>query len=435
MPRFLAAVCLLAAAARADAIVVDGFVKNFFLVQGLPHYDAAPGATAPDAATLVEDILSARVNLEGRPTPWIDAGLSYNLAPRYLNDDYARVFAASVTRTPTVYRIDDPDLVLYPSEVDSTDNFVVTHNLDRLYLKFEAPRFDFILGRQAVAWGSARGLNPTDVIAPFLFTEIDMENRLGVDAARLRIPIGDLGEVDTGYVAGEDARFNNSALYARIRQYLVGMDVALTGMQFLQQTLLGIDFARGVGGFGTWLEAAYVWVSEDARMSSPLYGTQYDDTWWARLSTGADYSLGNGFYFFCEYHYNSPGSTDPADYRYEVLAPAYTGGNVYLFGKHYLVPGFTWPVTPLWNATGSALWNLPDGSVLITATAQYNFAENFYLDLAAFLGLGANPIYDPQGAGLPIVAPGIVIDPLATEFRSEFGAYPDTYYFTLRYYF
>jgi len=432
---FLVCICLTVLPVTAPAVDIDGFVKNFFLIQRLPHYDAAPGATAPDPATFIADLLSTRVNVQGNPADWAGVEAAYSLIPRYMNDDFARVFAASSATPSNIYRIDDPDPILYPSSIDSTDNFVVTGNLDRLYVAFAASKFDFILGRQAVAWGSAKALNPTDVIAPFLFTEIDMEYRIGVDAARLRVPVGDLGEIDAGYVAGEDVEFDNSAAYVRAKQYLWNMDVAVTGMLFRQQAMLGLDFTRGIGGFGTWVEGAYVWVSDEARAASPVSGTEYDDEWWARLSAGADYSLGNGTYLFCEYHFNSPGSTDPHDYRFQILTPAYADGNVYLFGKHYLIPGVGWPITPLWNANASALWNLPDGSVLLNAIVEYNWKENIYLDLAAFVGFGANPIYDPQGANLPIVAPGITIDPLATEFRSEFGAYPDTYYFTIRYYF
>jgi len=87
----------------------------------------------------------------------------------------------------------------------------VLQNLDRLYATVAAPHFDLYVGRQAIAWGSARAVNPTDIIAPFLYTEIDTEDRVGVDAARLRIPAGALGEIDAAYVGGEDLEWGQSA--------------------------------------------------------------------------------------------------------------------------------------------------------------------------------------------------------------------------------
>ncbi|MBN2105171.1 bifunctional alpha,alpha-trehalose-phosphate synthase (UDP-forming)/trehalose-phosphatase [bacterium] len=51
-------------------------------------------------------------------------------------------------------------------------------------------------GRQDIVWGSARTVNPMDVIAPFSFGSLDTEDRRGVDAIRLRIPVGCMGEID-----------------------------------------------------------------------------------------------------------------------------------------------------------------------------------------------------------------------------------------------
>ena len=53
---------------------------------------------------------------------------------------------------------------------------------------------------QAIAWGSAFVINPTDVIAPYVYNALDQEERYGVDALRVRVPTGALSETDLGYV-------------------------------------------------------------------------------------------------------------------------------------------------------------------------------------------------------------------------------------------
>jgi hypothetical protein len=166
-----------------------------------------------------------------------------------------------------------------------------------------APRFDLFVGRQAIAWGSAKAINPSDIIAPFLYTEIDTEDRVGVDAARLRMAAGSLGEVDLGYVAGDDFKWEESAAFARGKFYAGKTDFALIAMVFRENAMASADVTRAVGGAGTWCEAAYVWAGPlDARADS----TSNND--YLRLSAGADYNFASGIYTFLEYHYNGAGA-------------------------------------------------------------------------------------------------------------------------------
>ena len=422
--------------AIAPSVEIDGFVKNFFVVQQIPQYQTQPGGPqAPDAATLVANNLRTRMNVVADPTGWMTAALSYNFVPRVQDDDFATLNEFINTGIRTTYRAADLDAFLYPGDPGSDDNFVILQNLDRAYVAFAAPRFDFLLGRQAVAFGVARSVNPTDVVAPFLFTEIDTEDRIGVDAARLRIPTGALGEIDVGYIAGDSFKESESAWYARVRMYVANTDIVLTAMRFRLAGLAGIDVTRAIGGAGFWLEAALVRNHDGVRADSPVAGTKYDDKYYGRLSTGMDYSLGGGSYLFAEYHFNGPGSNDTSDYRFLYGTPAYTDGAVYLLGKHYVIPGISWPATPLLSVTVSVLWNLSDGSALLAPVVEYNWRENVYLSAGAFAGLGAAPTYDPVPGSTPVIGPGLLLDPLSTEFASEFGAYPDTSYASIRYYY
>jgi hypothetical protein len=121
------------------------------------------------------------------------------------------------------------------------------------------------------------------------------------------MPAGSLGEIDLGYVAGDDFEWAESAAFARGRFYAARTDFALIGTVFRENVMAGVDAARAVGGAGTWLEAAYVWAGENE--SSPGQPAEED---YLRLSTGADYNFGSGVYVFAEYHYNGAGESDPA---------------------------------------------------------------------------------------------------------------------------
>lgn len=379
----------------ADAVSFAGFVKNFLTVQRTP---------SPDAQTLVADNLRARFNILARPRTWARIDVSYNLVPRWQNDAFAALNPMLADVSVSEYRAFDFDAVLAPDPPDTTDNVLILHNLDRAAVTLRAEGFDVIVGRQAVAWGSARSVNPTDVIAPFLFTEIDTEDRIGVDAARVRIPVGMLGEVDAGYVAGKDARWKRSAAYVRGQLPVAGADASVIVMGFREHTMLGIDLARSIGGAGSWLEATQVWLADSSM------GSDY-----ARVSTGVDYSLAGGVYLFVEYHYSSAGASDPSEYLALVQTAAFIDGAVYLFGRHYAIPGFSWPATPLLTIAASSLINLEDGSFVLAPTLDLSLGENLYLSAGAFSGFGD----EPTAAGA----------------RSEFGSYPDTYYAAIRYYY
>ena len=65
--------------------------------------------------------------------------------------------------------------------VESVEDVV---SIERLFLDINQSSMDLRVGRQAIAWGSAIGINPTDVFSEFLLSE-PWRERSGVDVARL----------------------------------------------------------------------------------------------------------------------------------------------------------------------------------------------------------------------------------------------------------
>ena len=298
-------------------------------------------------------------------------------------------------------------------------SFAVVQNLDRAFITVKATRFDLYAGRQAIAWGSARVVNPTDVIAPYTYSELDTEDRIGVDALRIRYPLGFMGEIDAGYVAGEDFAFERSAVYLRGKFYAARTDISFIASCVRNNLMLGIDLTRAVGGAGCWLEAAHVFIGTFDEDQSGA-GDDY-----FRLSVGSDYSFGGSTYGFVEYHFSQAGSNHARDFRHNLSTTAYTEGAVYLLGQHYLAPGIIYQLTPLVSLTGQALINLGDPSALAAPAIEYNIAEDIYLAAGAYVGFGKNPIVsDTTDVSLSTVG-----------LASEFGTYPDTYFTSFRVYF
>jgi len=174
----------------------------------------------------------------------------------------------------------------------------LVQNLDRLNVQWQTSAGDLTVGRQAMTFGSARVINPTDVFLPFNVQAFNTEYRVGIDGIRFQRPLGDLGELDLGIVLGDDARGSTSAAFARARTRLLDQDVTFTAMRFSGENLLGFGIESSLWTMGVWLEAAYVY-SEDEYL---------------RLSTGLDYAFSEKWFGLVEYHYNGAGTDESNRY-------------------------------------------------------------------------------------------------------------------------
>ncbi|MHB9155841.1 MAG: hypothetical protein ACYC5N_09170, partial [Endomicrobiales bacterium] len=365
----------------------------------------------PGRPVLGADSNRFRLNAS-KETPGMQWYLSYTVSPRVqdpvlFGTDLSVVALGDLSSS---YRVLDTNPALYGPE----GSVAVYQNLDRAYVKVERGKYDLYVGRQAVAWGTARAVNPTDILAPFRFDELDREERSGVDAVRLRFPTGPLSEIDAGYVAGRDFLRSNSALFVREKWYVLEADLTATLLDFRENLLVGFDMAGSLGGAGTYLEAAYVFsgMFDDYRREDDYF----------RLSLGGDYTFTEQSYAYLEYHYNGAGAAHPDNYLPLFSRPAFTEGADFYLGRHYLIPGLSYQLTPLLTASGQAIFNLQDASTYLSAQAEYNILQDVYLSLGALLGLGGEPEYAPLSA-----TPSLL--------RSEFGSYDDILYSSFRVYF
>jgi len=399
----------------ADSFTIEGYSKSFTVVNRYPKWQKPD--TIPNPPNLNWISNHVRFNTRWRPAVWLTVHGSYDITPRMMHRSNLLEYLTFSEIDPLSYRVVDFDSRLYPSLNERVRDFALYHNLDRLQADIRMPFADLVIGRQAIAWGTARVVNPTDIIAPYTYDALDTEDRIGVDAVRLRIPIGFMGEIDAGWVFGEDADPDNSAAFLRTKYYISKTDISALLLSFRQNALIGFDLARSLGGAGFWAEGA--WVMIDAFSERDRDFDNY-----LRFSTGMDYSFSDRLYGFFEYHYNGAGAEDPANYLTNMEHPAYTEGAVYLMGQHYLAPGMTYQITPLIMFYAQALCNLTDPSVYLTPTAEYNLAENVYLSGGMYIGFGKTPRFEFRS-----------LDDYTITMRSEFRGYPNTLFVNLKVYF
>lgn len=135
-------------------------------------------------------------------------------------------------------------------EIDEVEDFLT---LERLMLDIYHPKFDLRVGRQALNWGSAQFFNPTDVLAQNLLAT-PWQERQGVDAMRLTIPMGQNGQAIVVGTLDEDFQPNQGAV--KIGRSFTGVDIYGVGSIREDDWLVGLDM-KGDWTIGWWLETAY----------------------------------------------------------------------------------------------------------------------------------------------------------------------------------
>ena len=382
-----------------------GYLKSYSIGNVPKHVEGAP---APDPEWKLLNAL--RLNGFWRPAEKLKIEAGYELQPVWQSASAAGSGGSAAVLGSSLPLVRGASYRLIDLRPEITDpaadrDFRLFQNLDRLVAHWTLHQTDITIGRQAIAFGSAKVIQATDVLLPYSFQQLNVEYRIGVDAVRAQIPISQMGELDFGVVVGEKFRADKSAAFARIKASLAETDIVGMAMVFSDAKLLGGGLQRGIWQLGYNLDFAQVWVDGDER--------------YFRLSQGLDYTFASGLTLFAEYHFNGAGASDPADYLARLKSFAYQKGGVFLLGRHYFIPGLSYQITPLLSSRIQSMVNLQDGSTFISGAFEYGVSENVYLDLGFFGSLGASPRQAGDGVLL----------------ASEFGSYPIQVYGAVRWYF
>lgn len=392
-----------------DHLTINGYYKNFFTVIKFSDYDK--NTQVLRKSQFFSDINRFRLKFVYELNSCYSFHASYDgiyiiQDPSLFDRDF--LIPGVHTTDTQQYRIGNIDPRIYPAKDHDIGSSGMYQNLDRFFLRLENSWGDTYIGRQAIAWGSARVVNPTDIIVPFQFNALDTEERIGVDSIRMRIPTGSMSEIDIGFVAGEEFKSKTSAIFIRSKTALYSKDISFILIDFRKHLLGGFDIAGSLGGAGFWFENAYVWTNtfntDERRKKDDYY----------RGSLGCDYTFTEKMYGFIELHYSQAGEGKPRDYISRKTIIPYTQGAVYLLGTWYGAPGITYQITPLVLINGYVLWNINDDSVSVTPGLEYNVAEDMYVSCGAYVGLGRSSGNDLQ---------------------SEFGSYTDIYFASFKIYF
>ncbi len=266
-----------------------------------------------------------------------------------------------------LYRIDDGLDYFLINEKQSDDHYLrIIQNLDRFYYTFSNDIFEASLGRQPIAFGSARFINPLDILVPFGFTMVNIEQRLGVDAVRLKYGFSDFGLFEVGGAFDKDLAPEQQYRFISVREKIKALDFQFIMQELKKHKVYGLDLQTDLWNWGLYLN--YAWI-DDA----------FEAEDFNRYSLGGQYHFENDLNFTFEYHFNEYS-------RAQSLARQDLG--IFVIGEEYFSLGGGYLLTPLQSLSLGLISNLDDESKLLTASYQYNFLENWYGETGLYYGVG-----------------------------------------------
>ncbi len=257
--------------------------------------------------------------------------------------------------------------------------------VDRLYADAYLKGADVRIGRQAVQWGSAQLVNPTDPFPEVLFVE-PWRFRRGLNAGRATVPIEGGHQVQV--LAGTDDTFRHERLATRGTANIKGTELSLVGAWRgdTDEPLVGLDL-RGNVEIGWWFEGA-------------LHATEdpYEE-----FAVGVDYSFPvfERFVVLAQYYRNGSGSPDAGStastgrFAGEVEPPHCeedgfsdlvpdSGANPFApitAGRDYAIAAVNLAATNELSFQLSAIHNLGDGTGVMVPTTTWAVLE--WLELSA----------------------------------------------------
>lgn len=248
-------------------------------------------------------------------------------------------------------------------------NVFYEHRFYRASLGYEDEHVDFEVGRQQIPWGVGHFFTPTDIFNPFNPTQIELDERDGVDAANLIVK--NIHGYRTQLIYTPSGKELHPQRYmARISRDIADYETGLLGGR------VGRDHAVGFDTSGNFRDLVL--------RGEFLYREAELEKDFIKFTVNADYNFPKNIYALLEYHYNGQGRNRPEAYQLDRLIK----GEIQQLSKNYLGMSLGHDLTSLIRLENRTLYNLNDQSVFERPEVQYEIRENMLLTAGAQLFFG-----------------------------------------------
>ncbi len=239
---------------------------------------------------------------------------------------------------------------------------------DRLYLDYNLGKFQVTIGRQRINWGQSFVWSPNDLFNYYSFFDFDYEEKPGSDAVRIQFYPSYSSKLDLA-VKIDSAKKVTAALLYRFNKW--NYDIQLMGGWYN-----GRDFVVGGGFSGSLLKGG---LSGELSYFHPR--KNFSDTTGTFVgSLGYNYTFANSLMLQFEALYNGYGKQSGDFNLKEFYFMWLTPQNLSLTKLSFLGQ-VSYPFTPLFTGTLSAMYNPNDHSLYTGPSLSYSLIENLELSV------------------------------------------------------
>ncbi|MEN8116150.1 MAG: hypothetical protein ABFS16_04185, partial [Bacteroidota bacterium] len=247
--------------------------------------------------------------------------------------------------------------------------------LDRAWIDYTKGKWQFRVGRQRINWGINLVWNPNDIFNTFSYFDFDYEERPGTDGVKIQYYTSVTSSAELVYKIGHNN--NETAIAGMYRFSKFNYDWQFMGGWVGKDFVVGGGWSGDIKGGGFRGEASW-FVPRDKNDAENFEAFV--------ASVSGDYTFKNSLYLHTGFLFNSHGTTGKAGGR-SFFVPDISAKMLSL-GKYNLFAQASYPFTPLFSGSFSAMINPCDGSSFIGPAFTYSLADNWELMINGQLFFG-----------------------------------------------
>lgn len=259
--------------------------------------------------------------------------------------------------------------------VTEQDNWFLHYIPDRLNIDWQSDDWRITVGRQRINWGINTATNPNDLFNIYSFYEFGYPERPGSDAIRIQHFLDWASRVEVAWRPARDLR--NSVAAAMYLFNRNGYDVQLISGYYRNRLALGGGWAGSIAQTGFKGEAM-LFSDLEERSGNSLETNLI-------VAISMDHMFDNSLFITLEGLYNLAGGRD----EFMLLGEPLTADNP-SFSKFQFLGLGSYPFSPLWNGSLSAIWYPDERALFLSPSVNWNVAQNIDLNLLAQLFAGSN---------------------------------------------
>ena len=265
------------------------------------------------------------------------------------------------------------------------EHFLWQHRLDRLAVGWSPTRsFELTVGRQAVSWATTLFLTPAEPFSPFKPADPFREFRAGVDAVRVRVSPGPLSEIDLVVRPTKNENVSDE---------LTTLGRGLTTWKSWEISGWGGSLYGDITGAFAAAGSVGSWAVRGEGVVREIDGDVI-----FRGTIGFDRLFNvnrRDLYVVVEYQRDGLAAPSADDYLELFQTDPFLRGELQVLGRDETAVQASYQLHPLWSLAALGLWNIDDGSVLISPSFSYSASNEATVSGGLFFGFG-DDIVTPQ---------------------------------------